>query len=539
LHHGKIYTVDPAQPWVEAMAIRDGKIVYVGDHAGALPYRGPATETVALGGRMVMPGIGDSHLHLLEAHHPATGTVILESGQSLVNYIPTIQAQAQNQIGTHWVMGWGFSMFDVLLDELFFARTPVSVLDSAVPNGPAAIMEETSHAIWVNSAALAAAGIDRHTPNPPGGVIMKNFWTGRPNGILIDAAGELVMDLAMAPNPALDALNQRALKIGYRLAAREGITMIGEARAFWQRNYLAAYQQAQTDGTMTAHTVLSLWAAPDANDTAQIAQLTSMYGRNPQQLLHTSQIKIYSDGITSMSTAAMLEPYQRLQLAAPDGLNYFNNSRLARYVRELEQVGFDLHIHAIGDRGVRESLDAIEAAQIANPGLPPRRHRITHVEMVEPTDVPRFAQLGVIADFQTSSQWVLEEHQFDLEPLLGHQRLLERWLPLRDIWDTGAHVVLSSDYDVGSLSPFVGMQNALHRGPQSLPSVEAAIRAYTIEPAYLLRLEQQTGSLEVGKDADYLILDRNLFTTPSQSLGQTKVLQTVLQGNVVWQSPAF
>jgi len=539
LQHGKIYTLDPAQPWVEAMAIRDGKIVFVGDHAGALPYRGPATETVALGGKMVMPGIGDSHMHLLEAHHPATGTVILESGQSLVNYIPTIQAQAQNQIGTHWVMGWGFSMFDVLLDEMFFARTPVSVLDSAVPNGPAAIMEETSHAIWVNSAALAAAGIDRHTPDPPGGVIMKNFWTGRPNGILIDAAGELVMDLAMAPNPALDTLNQRALKIGYRHAARNGITMIGEARAFWQRNYLSAYQQAQADGTMTAHTVLSLWAAPGANDTAQIATLTSMYGRNPQELLHTSQIKIYSDGITTMSTAAMLEPYQRLQLAAPDGLNYFDDSRLARYVRELEQIGFDMHIHAIGDRGVRESLDAIEAAQIANPGLPPRRHRITHVEMVEPTDVPRFAQLGVIADFQTSSQWVLEEHQFDLEPLLGHQRLLERWLPLRDIWDSGAHVVLSSDYDVGSLSPFVGMQNALNRGPQSLPTVDAAIRAYTIEPAYLLRLEQQTGSLEVGKDADYLVLDRNLFTIPSQSLGQTKVLQTVLQGNVVWQSPGF
>lgn len=539
LHHGAIYTVDTAQPWAEAIAIRDGKLVYVGDNAGALSFRGPATEVIGLRGKMVMPGIGDSHMHLLEAHHPATGTVILESGQSLVNYIPTIQAQAPNQIGTNWIMGWGFSLFDVILDELFFARSPLSVLDQAVPNGPAAIMEETSHAIWVNSAALAAAGIDRHTPNPPGGVIMKSFWSGRPNGILIDAAGELVMDLALAPNPQLDTLNQRALKIGYRHAARNGITMIGEARAFWQRNYLSAYQQAQADGTMTARTVLGLWASPSAQDTAQIAQLSSMYARNPQDRLQISQVKIYSDGITSMSTAALLEPYQRLQLAGPLGLNYFEDSRLARYVRELEQVGFDMHIHAIGDRGVRESLDAIEAAQLANPSLPPRRHRITHVELVEASDVPRFAQLGVIADFQTSSQWVLEEHQFDLEPILGQQRLQQRWLPLRSIWDTGAHVVLSSDYDVGSLSPFVGMQNALHRGPQSLPNVDAAIRAYTIEPAYLLRLEQQTGSLMVGKDADYLVLDRNLFTVPSATLGQTKVLQTVLQGDVVWQSPAF
>lgn len=158
LHHGAIYTVDPAQPWVEAMALKDGEILYLGDHAGAQAYRGATTELVHLEGRMVMPGIGDSHVHLLEAHHPATGTVILESGHTLESYIPTIQAQAPNQIGTDWILGWGFSMFDVLIDEFFFARTPRAILDDAVPNGPAAIMEETSHAIWVNSEALALPG---------------------------------------------------------------------------------------------------------------------------------------------------------------------------------------------------------------------------------------------------------------------------------------------------------------------------------------------------------------------------------------------
>jgi len=539
LHHGAIYTVDPTQPWVEAMAMKDGVILYVGNHAGAMAYQGPSTESVHLRGRMVMPGIGDSHVHLLEAHHPATGTVILESGASLETYIPTIQAQAGDQIGTNWVLGWGFSLFDVLIDEFFFARTPLAILDDAVPNGPAIIMEETSHAMWVNRAALAAAGIDRFTPDPPGGVIMKNFWNGRPNGILLDAAGELVMDLALTRTPELDRLNNKALKYAYPHAARNGITAIADARAFWKRGYIDAYKKAEQRGVMTARTVLGLWAYPDLDDTAQIAQLISMYENNPASRLKISQVKLYSDGITALSTGAMLDPYRRLTLAGPTGLNYFPESRLTRYITELEVAGFDMHIHAIGDRGVRESLNSIEAAQARNPGLPERRHRITHVEYVEPSDVPRFKQLGVIADFQMSSDFVLPDHEFDSAPILGRHRIEERGLPLLDIFNTDAHVVLSSDYDVGSLSPFVGMQNALNRGAQSLPSLDAAIRAYTIEAAYLMRLDDIAGSLEVGKSADYIVLDRNLFSIPSDRIGKTKVLQTTLEGDVVWQSRRF
>ncbi|MGB0953354.1 MAG: amidohydrolase [Planctomycetota bacterium] len=539
LHHGRIHTVDPNTPWAEAMAMKDGVLLYVGDNAGAQAYLGAQTEVEHLHGRLVLPGFGDSHVHLLEAHHPATGTVLLQSGSSLEDYIPIIQAQAPNQIGTDWVLGWGFSMFDVLLDKFFFARTPRAILDDAVPNGPAAIMEETSHAVWVNSEALALLGIDRHTPNPPGGVIMKNSWNGRPNGILLDAAGELAMDLALARTPELDLLNDRALKFAYPHAARNGITAVCDARAFWQRGYVEAYQKAAMNGRMTARTVLGLWAYPDQDDQTQIAHLTTLFERNPLSRLHISQVKIYSDGITTMSTAALLDPYRRLQLADPLGLNYFSESRLTNYIQQLETVGFDFHIHAIGDRGARESLNAIEAAQLLNPGLPPRRHRITHLELIEPTDIPRFQQLGVIADLQMSSDFVLPAYEYDLAPLLGRHRIDERALPLHDLWASDAHLTLSSDYDVGSLSPFVGIQNALNRGPQSLPSVTSAVKAYTLEPAYLMRLDTITGSLEVGKSADYVIVDRDIFQIPSDTIGQTKVLLTVLEGEEVWRSPSY
>ncbi len=539
LLNAQIYTVDPQRPWARAMAIGEGKILSIGSERSARAFLGPHTEVVDLHGRMVMPGIGDSHIHLLEAHHPAAGTVMLESGHPLESYVPQIRAAAPHQLGTRWVLGWGFSIFDVLIDEIFLARPPVAILDDAVPHRPAAIMEETSHAVWANALALQAAGIGPNTPDPPGGVIMRSFWTGKPNGILIDTAGEQVMDLALARSPALDRLNRVALRIGYAHAARNGITALADARCYWKRGYVEAYRWAQRNGVMSARTVLGLWAYPDLDDDLQIPRLASMYENRPGSRLRITQIKLYSDGITTMSTAALLAPYHHLRLSGPRGLNYFPRPRLSRYLDALEGVGFDFHIHAIGDRAVHEALDAVELAQHRHPALPPRRHRITHLELVDPADIPRFRRLGVIADFQMSSDFVLPEHEFDLAPFLGRHRIAERSLPLRDLWASGAHVVLSSDYDVGALSPFVGMRNALCRGAQSLPDVAAAIRAYTLEPAYLMRLETVTGSLVAGKSADYIVLDRNPFQIPKQRIGETRVLQTVLEGQEVWRAPGY
>ena len=382
---------------------------------------------------------------------------------------------------------------------------------------------------------MAELGIDHTTPNPPGGVIMRNLWTGKPNGILIDAAGELAMDKALERSPELDVLNLDALRWGYREAAKNGITFLADARAFWKRGYVEAYKAAELDGTMTARTVIGLWAYPDMDDAAQIAQLASMYEFDPQSRLRINQIKIYCDGITTMTTGAMIDPYLKLHLASPTGLNYFPLPRLANYLEQLERVGFDFHIHAIGDRGVREALDSVELGQLVNPTLPPRRHRITHVEMVAPSDVPRFEQLGVIADFQMSAEWVMPGHDHELNHMLGHHRVAERSRRLRDIYETGAHLVLSSDFDVGSMSPFVGMEHALTRGDQSLPDVAAAVRAYTIEPAYLMRMEDVAGSLEVGKSADFIVLDRNIFNIPKHRIGRTRVLATVLEGETVYR----
>ncbi|MCP3957477.1 MAG: amidohydrolase [bacterium] len=547
LRGGAVYTVNPTQPWAEAVAVLGGEIVFVGDSAGALAHVGTGTHVIDLAGRVAMPGLHDSHVHILEAFHPAGGTCFLPAGAPPESHIQRLLACAPNQIGTDWVLGYGYSIYDLLDHVDGGGRPPVEILDEAIPDQPAAMLEETSHSVWVNSLALQAAGIDRDTPNPPGGVIVKDAG-GEPNGILLDGAGELVMDLAFAPNPELEELNYAALLDGLDAARRQGITSLVDARAHWRRGYVEAYQRAQVEGRLSARAILSLWAYPYLEDTEQIATLASMYSNDPASLLRLSQIKIYSDGEIGHTTAALLDPYLCCALAGPTGLEYFDQARLERYVTELELVGFDFHIHAIGDRGVHQALDAVEAAAATNcvsedasagGACAERRHRITHVETVQPSDVPRFAELGVTADLQMSHMYVEPTHLFDYAFLLGAQRILERTWRLRDLHEAGARVVLSSDYDVGELSPWSGMQRALTRGDQSLPDLGYAIRAYTIDAAHLMRQEHLVGSIEVGKLADIVVLDRNPFELDPADLGTVEVSMTLLAGELVWGGTIF
>ena len=542
LRSGAIYTVDSKNPSAEALAIEDGVLVYVGPNQGVQAFQGPATRVIDLGGRMVMPGIHDSHVHLLEANHAAAGTCLLPSGRPLASHIPRLQQCAPNQVGTDWVLGFGHSIFD-LLDHLANGGVPPrTILDQAIPDRPVAILEETSHSVWANSLALTAAGFETGTPDPPGGVILRDPSTGQPNGVLLDGAGEILMDLALAPNPVLDELNDQALFDGMALMSRHGITSVADARAYWRRGYVEAWQRAEAADSLTVRAVVGLWGYPYLDDTEQIAALGSMFSNDPASKLRFSQVKIYTDGEISHTTAALLEPYLAFPLAGDLGLEYFDPSRLTRYISELESVGFDFHIHAIGDRGVRHALDAIAAAEAANCSgatrgarCGDRRHRLTHIELVHPDDVPRFSELDVIADIQMSSPYVEPQHLFDNELVLGRPRIEERLWRLRDLHDSGARVVLSSDYDVGDLSPFKGMERALTRGEQSLPNVDAAIRAYTINPAYLMRQEDRAGSLAVGKIADLIVLDQNLFEVDLSTLGTTRVLLTLLGGQEVWR----
>ncbi len=534
LHDGAIYTVNEAQPWAEAVAIKDGRIISVGTNDAVLAYAGAETQVIDLDGLMVMPGIHDVHMHPLEAGSPVGGDCPLKPNTPPESLIPILQRCASRQSDTGWVLGWGHSIYALLESE----RLPLDILDEAIPDRPAAMGEETSHSVWVNSAALAAAGIDANTPDPPGGVIDRDPETGQLTGILFDNAGDLVLELAHAQYKNLDELNYEGLLYSLDMIAQSGITSLVDARVYRTRGHHEVWQRAEQEGTLTARAVLSLWAYPHFDDAEQITELIAMYNDDPDSLLRVTQVKLYADGLIENGTAALLEPYQNdLGLPTKLGLNYFDEERMTRYLTELERAGFDLHIHTIGDRAVREALNAIEAAQARNGHTVSSRHRLTHLEMIHPDDRSRFVELGVIADFQVAGEFADPSYAVYSIPFIGDRAY--DMIPVRSVYDTGAVVTLSSDWDVSTLLPFVGMQRSLMREQQSLPNLEAAIRAYTIDAAYLMRQEEKTGSVEAGKLADLIVLDQNLFEIPQAQISHTQVLLTLLGGEEIYRHPSF
>ena len=540
LYNGQVYTVDNNSSWAEAVVIKNGKITYVGSDAGAEQYKTETMRSVDLKGKLVLPGLHDSHLHPLEAGSLVAGTCGVDPSEDIESssFKQYLKQCSKKQVGgIEWILGFGHSIEQLL--NLTAGTTPVSILDAAIPDKPVAIMEETSHSMWVNSKALEMAGIDKNTPNPQGGVIVKDV-DGNPTGLLLDNAGDIVFEQAfLPPTTALKEQHYDGLLYALKMIRSNGITSIANARVYTRRGYLEAWNRALQEDTLTARTVLGLWVYPSLlpgqTDDDQIQQLSNLYQYDKNSLLNISQVKFYSDGIYSNETAAMLHPYpvsdQMPFFVSADhkGLNYFDESRLAKYITQLERVGFDMHIHAIGDRGVRESLNAIEIAKNTNGDSIDRRHRLTHLEEVDPLDYSRFLSLGVIADFQVAGDFTL--------PLPGQPA--NGYVPVRSIYDTGARYTLSSDWDVSSLSPFVGIQNSLNRAEQSLPDLDAAVRGYTINAAYLMRSEHATGSIEVGKMGDLIVLDQNIFNVPVDKISKTKVLLTLLGGEEIYRRSGF
>ncbi|MBL4911375.1 MAG: amidohydrolase [Alteromonadaceae bacterium] len=525
--NGAIYTVNEQQPWASAIAIKGNKIIYVGSDDNINDYIGNSTKVTDLKGKMMMPGFHDVHIHPIESGSDNTNFILNTNETDAENFIPVIANAAQENPNTEWLIGYGHSIFTLLEAN----RSPLTIIDEAVADRPIIIMEQTSHSMWVNSAALTRAGIDKNTPDPIGGIIGHDPQTGELNGLLIDNAGNIVMDLAMQPTTASMQRDYDGL-VQYTLPelAKNGITSICDARSFWQRDDHLTWLKAQENNKITVRVDVGLWLYPNEDDDYQISQLKQLYSNNDNSLLHFNQIKLYADGIIINTTAAMKDAYHFNLFNLPNnkGLNYFSQQRIEKYIRALEPQGFDFHIHAIGDRGIHEALNAIE-----NAGSEQGRHRITHVEIVDPIDIPRFAQLNITADAQVAGDFTQPEFWHENDEFIGAVKA-DNLIPLKSLHDAGARVTLSSDWSVSPFNPFIGLQNAITRAPQEL-TLAQAIQAYTINGAYVMRQENKVGSLEVGKLADLVILDRNLFDVEISTIKQTKILMTMLDGKIIYR----
>ena len=524
--NGQIYTVNPDQEWAEAMLVRDGVIVSVGTNTEVGNEASENAQFVDLGNRMVMPGIHDVHLHPLEAASDNFQFTLNEEEEDPENYAAEIQDAVNQNTDSEWILGWGFDIYTVLSAT----RQPIAILDEISTTKPIAVMELTSHSVWVNSRALELAGIDGSSPNPAGGIIMKDN-NGVPNGLLIDNAGNLVIDLAIASIPNSEENDYDGL-INFALPelARNGITSICDARTYWKRNHHLTWQRAEEEGNLTVRANLGLWIYPTDDDDSQIGTIQSLYSHNEESFLKVNQIKLYVDGIVINTTSAMEDDFliDLFDLETNNGLNYVTESRIARYITALEPIGFDFHIHAIGNRGVHEALNAIEESTDGS-----GRHRLTHVEYILPSDYNRFSQLNVTADAQVAGDFAQPINWGETNELVG-AGLNNANISIKSLQEANARITLSSDWDVSALNPFIGLQNAVTRAPQEL-TLEEAIKAYTLNAAYVMRQEDKVGSLEVGKEADFVVLSQNLFEIPSNVIDQTQVISTYLRGELIYQ----
>jgi predicted amidohydrolase YtcJ len=525
--NGAIYTVNEQQPWAEAIAIKDNKIIFVGSNNELKGYIDSNTQVTDLAGKMMMPGFHDVHIHPIESASENTQFSLNSDETNAENFIADIKQAAQDNRNTNWLIGYGHSIF-ALLDA---ARSPLEIINQAVTDRPVIIMEQTSHSMWVNSKALALAGITKNTVDPVGGLIGKDAQTGELNGLLFDNAGNMMMDIAMTPTTASKKRDYEGL-LYFTLPelAKNGITSISDARSFWQRDDHKTWLKVRDNNELTVRVDVALWAYPEANDNEQLAQLKQLYINNNDSFLHFNQIKLYSDGTLINTTAAMKDAYEfdLLGIAKNQGLNYFTQQRIEKYIKALEPVGFDFHIHAIGDRGIHEALNAIE-----NAGSVQGRHRITHVEVVDAIDIPRFAELNVTADAQVAGNFTKPENWYENDQFIGAVRA-DNLIPIKSLNDSGARITLSSDWSVSPFNPFLALQNAVTRAPQAL-TLAQAITAYTLNGAYVMRQEDKVGSIEVGKLADLVILDRNIFEIGEHTINKTKILMTMLDGKVIYQ----
>jgi predicted amidohydrolase YtcJ len=534
LRCGRIYTMDAARTWADSIACAGGRIIYVGSAAGAQRFCGPDTKIVDLEGKMVLPGFNDSHCH------PVVGGV--ESGQCSLFAIATreeiyeaIRAYAGAHPEKKWISGSGWAT------PLFPGGSPTcDELDRIIADRPALLSSADGHSAWVNTRALKAASIDRRTPDPPGGHIERDAKTGEPSGTLRESAIGLVASY-------LPAVSKKERLLGLikaqGMANSLGITAVQEANA--SDAILDAYREMDLRHELTLRVMASLRVDP-ARGEAQLEALVSKRARYEGDRLKARAAKLYIDGVMETHTAALLSPY--LDRHGDRGRLLIEPEPLCRLVLALHKEGFQVHVHAIGDRAVRVTLDAFEAARSTGAHLD-ARHHIAHLELIDPLDIPRFRDLSVIANVQPL--WAFPDTYITdmTEPILGRER--SRWLyPMGSLARSGALLVAGSDWPVSSMNPLEAIQVAVTRQalqeprlspwiPEERLSLQDILAAYTIHGAYLSHEEHERGSLEEGKAADLVVIDRNLFAIKPEDIHKAKVLLTIVGGHVVYRDPSF
>jgi len=530
LFNGVIYTVDAERSVAQAAAVRDGVFTRVGSDTEIAELIGPETREIDLAGRWVLPGFHDAHVHPGMGGEALLGCDLagLASAEAIVSKVTGCIGSSNED----WLEGQAFDL------SLFGQDGPhKSLLDAIDTDRPIILWADDGHNAWANSRALERVGITADTPDPALGVIERDP-DGSPSGTLRETAQELVR--AVVPKPDLEA-DVQALRAGIQHLNSVGVTSYIDA---WVGlSDYKAYQVLDRAGELTAHVVTSLtfgsgFAEHSGDEFEQVLASRNEY--ESDRLNHDS-IKLFLDGVLEGETAALLEPY--LGIHGNRGELILSPEELKSAVTRFDAMGLQVHMHAIGDRAVRSGLDAIEAARQQN-GVTDNRHHISHLQLVHVDDIERFATLDTTANFQADwaypDDWILELNL----PVLGEERV-QGMYPIGSVERAGGRIVGGSDWNVSSADPLEAIEIAVRRqdaftddglvlNESERVSLASMIDAYTINAAWLMHQEDQAGSIEVGKRADMVVLDRDLFEIPATEINEARVVMTLLDGKIIY-----
>ncbi|OZI13575.1 amidohydrolase [Bacillaceae bacterium SAS-127] len=521
-----VFTGVSDQPEPLAVAIKGNKIIEVGPKEEVIAFKGEHTEVVDVGDQLIMPGFHDAHLHIMLGSLFSHYSVSLVDAKCKEEALAKVKAYADEHQEEAWIVGTGWD-HTVWGEKDFPTRYE---LDQVLADRPVILLHAEGHYGWVNSLALEQAGVTKDTENPDYGIIYKDE-AGEPTGILIETA------ISLATDYAYDFSKERLRDMVEQFlqhAAKLGVTSVNDLYASRAHEKLEAYdvyQKVEEEGRLTARFHLY---PPLNGDIEQAKKLREQYCSNKLQL---AGLKQFIDGVVTGYTAFMLDPYE--QRPETRGETAYRKEQLAQWVEEADKEGFQIRFHSIGDGAVRLGLDLYEQAQQKN-GKRDARHALEHIEVVAPEDIPRFEDLGVMPSIQPYHMALMPRESHTTQVNEEKQAYI---YPNASLVRSGAVVSYSSDYPIVPLEPMLEIYHAVTRkdftlkdtwNEQEKVTMAEALKSYTNASAYSVFREHELGTLEKGKLADIIVLDRNLFVVHEDEILETKVELTLVDGEVVW-----
>jgi predicted amidohydrolase YtcJ len=536
LVNADIRTMDPLQPRAQALAARDGRLIAIGRNDEIRGLANGRTRKIDAGGRLALPGFQDTHIHLQDSGTGFSSSANLEACRTVEQLQACLRDFAARRTNDHWVRGVGW------YSGIFGAHNlDRAVLDAAVPHRPVWIYASDGHNAAINSKGCAAIGLDASVADPPNGKFVRDA-KGVPTGLIYEDAIDWVRQ-RMLKLP-LDAYFE-GVRFGQALCNRHGIT--GVLDALVRDRHMKVYCDLDRAGELTVRVRATAKVNPEESVADALGRLDALRRdfRTPMAEVHSA--KFFLDGVLENRTAVMIEDYSDAE--GGNAALMFDEEHLKQLFIAFDAARYQLHVHVIGDGSARVALDDIAAARAVN-GPWPSLHQLAHVQMIDPADIPRFRELGVVANIQPL--WARCEPSVTevALPMVGEAR--GRWMyPWRTILDSGAPYAVSSDWGVSTLNPFAIMQVAVTRRPEGKTSnypafveeecltVEQVVRGYTTRAAAAAWRAEETGSLTPGRFADVILLDRDIFRADPYEIGETQVDLTLLGGRETHRSEKF